>query len=55
MDLGVTVHTALPQQELRRHVGSEAIGSIRNTRMTGLRMAALAQQRSTFREHAGMI
>ena len=55
MDLGVTVHTTLPQQELRRHVGREAIGSIGNARVAGLRVAALAKQRCTLSEHARMI
>ena len=55
MDLGVTVHTTLSEQKLRRHAGCEAISSVRNARVAGLRMAALAKQRRTFREHARMI
>ena len=55
MDLGVTVHTTLSEQKLRRHAGCEAIRCVRDARVAGLRMAALAKQRRTFREHAGVI
>lgn len=55
MDLGVTVHTTLSEQELRRRAGCEAIRSVGNARVAGLRMAALAQQRGAFCKHAGMV
>ena len=47
--LRVAVHAALSQQVTRRHVGSEALGAIRDTRMTDLRVTALAQERCAFR------
>ena len=53
--LRVAVHTALSQQVTRRHVGREALGAIRDTRMTDLRVTALAQERRTLRQHARMV
>ena len=53
--LRMAVHAALSQQVFRRHVGREAVGAVGNARVAGLRMAALAQEWSALRQHAGMI
>ena len=41
--LRVAVHAALPEQELGRHSGRQAVSILRNTWMAGLRVTALTK------------
>jgi len=53
--LRVAVCTALSEQESRRRATCKAISIVRDTRVSGLRVAALTKQRRTFRQHARVI
>jgi len=53
--LAVTIQAAFTQQVLRWHVRRQATFVLRNARVTCLRMTALAKQRRSLSEHAGMI
>lgn len=54
--LRMTVHASLSEQELGRHAaGCQTVSILRDTWMARLRVAALAEQRCTFRQHARVI
>lgn len=55
MYLAVTIQAAFTQQVLRWHIRRQATFVLRNARMACLRMTALAKQRRSLSEHAGMI
>ena len=53
--LRMTVQTALSKQVLRRGGICEPLRSIRDARVSGLRVAALAKQWCALRQHAGVV